>query len=68
MFGSKSWHHLTALEGEGGQGGAGVCLVEVEKQETSVHTAPLLPPHLIHQHRQVACVGGFGGEVTDLYI
>lgn len=28
----------------------------VEVQGASAHATPLFPPHLIHQHRQVACV------------
>jgi len=27
----------------------------VEMQGAFAHTTPLLPPHLVHQHRQVAC-------------
>lgn len=58
MFGSQTWNHFTAVEGKWGHGGPSVAFIVVEMQSTLTQAAPLLPPHLIHQQRQVACKNG----------
>lgn len=68
MFGSKPRHHLTAVERKRRQGGPRVSFVIVEVQGASAHTTPLFPPHLVHQHRQVACDARKEREMMHLQI